>query len=106
MTKFIVAFRNVEKAPKTQADEDTDTSEETAFNTVQFSQYTAKTNLNTGDGGRICGIGGGLFTLPSTIHIRSYLMDIMYCFSRSKEGGSSSWLPMISKPVPLVYNAR
>ena len=32
MTKFIVAFRNVVKAPKTQANEDTETSEETAFN--------------------------------------------------------------------------
>jgi len=40
MTKFIVAFRNVVKAPNTQANEDTGTSEETAVNTVQFSQYT------------------------------------------------------------------
>jgi len=66
----------------------TQASEELAFNTVQFSQYTPKTNLNTGDGGRICGTGRDLFTLLPTIHIRSYLMDTMYCFSRSKEGGS------------------
>ena len=42
MTKFVVAFRNVVKAPKTEADEDTETSEETAFNKVRFSQYTEK----------------------------------------------------------------
>jgi hypothetical protein len=41
MTKFLVAFRNVVKAPKTQADEEQETSEETAFNKVYFSQFTA-----------------------------------------------------------------
>jgi hypothetical protein len=40
------------------------------------------------------------------IHVRSYLVDTMYCLSRSKNGGSSSWLRMISKLEPLVYNTR
>ena len=104
-TEFIVAFRNVVTAPKTQADEDTETSEETAFNKVHFSQFSIakKPNLNIGDGGRIPGRGSGHFTLLFMIHNRSYLMDNMYCFSRSKERGTSSWLPTISKPVPLVY---
>jgi hypothetical protein len=43
MTKFVVAFRSVVKAPKTQADEGTTvTSEETTSSRVQFSQHTAK----------------------------------------------------------------
>jgi hypothetical protein len=41
MTKFLVAIRNLVKAPKTQATKESETSEETAFNEVHFSQYRA-----------------------------------------------------------------
>jgi hypothetical protein len=80
--KFIVAFRNEMKAPKTQANEEPETSERSAFNKDSLAYVQQITNLNTGDGCRNSGRGSGLLKVLPMVHIRSYVVDTMYSLSR------------------------